>query len=422
MLILIVVSFCIGYLAIATEHFIKIDKAASALVMGTICWVIYAIYHSHNMPLVETQLMHHIGEISGILFFILGAMTIVELIDSHEGFDIITNSITTKSKRNLLWIIGALAFFLSAVLDNLTTTIVMVSMCGKIIDDQKDRWKFAGLIIICANAGGAFSPIGDVTTTMLWLGNQITAKNIILKLWLPSLVCAIIPMFILSFQFGKEVLLPTKKLNTCITTVTERKIIFYSGVLLLVLVPVFKTLTHLPPFMGILLALGIMWIITATVHYKKDFASKNKFSVASALQKIDTPSILFFLGILLSVAALESIGVLKNTANFLSQYLHSETNIASALGVLSAIVDNVPLVAAAQGMYSLEQYPTDHNFWELIALTTGTGGSMIIIGSAAGVAAMGIEKIPFGWYLKKISWIAGIGFIAGILCFVLING
>jgi Na+/H+ antiporter NhaD/arsenite permease-like protein len=422
MLILIVAIFCIGYLAIATEHFIKIDKAASALVMGTACWVVYAIYNSTTMSIVESQLMHHIGEISGILFFILGAMTIVELIDSHEGFDIITNSISTQSKRNLLWIIGTLAFLLSAVLDNLTTTIVMVSMCGKIIDEQKDRWKFAGLIIICANAGGAFSPIGDVTTTMLWLGNQITAKNIILKLWLPSLVCAIIPMFILSFQFGKEVLLPTKKLNTCITTVTERKIIFYSGVLLLVLVPVFKTLTHLPPFMGILLALGIMWIITATVHYKKDFASKNKFSVASALQKIDTPSILFFLGILLSVAALESIGVLKNTANFLSQHLHSETNIASALGVLSAIVDNVPLVAAAQGMYSLEQYPTDHNFWELIALTTGTGGSMIIIGSAAGVAAMGIENIPFGWYLKKISWIAAIGFIAGILCFVMMNG
>jgi Na+/H+ antiporter NhaD/arsenite permease-like protein len=421
MIVLIICIFIVGYLAIAMEHIIKIDKAAIALITGILCWVVYAIYQN-DLQLVEKTIIAHIGNIAGILFFILGAMTIVELIDSHEGFDIITNSITTKSKRHLLWIIGSLAFLLSALLDNLTTTIVMVSICGKLLEQEKDRWKFSGLIIICANAGGAFSPIGDVTTTMLWMGNQITAMHIITKLFLPSLICALVPMLILSFQVGKQKITNLKKTNKNITTLVERKLIFYSGIILFMLVPVFKSITHLPPFMGILLALGIMWIITSLVHHSKEIALKNKFSVANALQKIDTPSILFFLGILLAVAALESTGVLLQTANLLTTHLHTENNIAVALGGLSAIVDNVPLVAAAQGMYSLEQYPTDHNFWELIALTTGTGGSMIIIGSAAGVAAMGIEKIPFGWYLKKISWIALLGFLAGVLVFVGLNG
>jgi Na+/H+ antiporter NhaD/arsenite permease-like protein len=421
MIVLIVCIFIVGYLAIALENVIKIDKAASALLMGILCWVVYAINNQNIMDIIELQLIHHIAAISSILFFLLGAMTIVELIDSHEGFDIITNSIHTKSKRKLLWIIGTIAFLLSAVLDNLTTTIVMVSMCGKILDNQKDRWTFAGIIIICANAGGAFSPIGDVTTTMLWVGNQITAKYVILKLFIPALVCAIIPMLILSVKYGNKKITTPLRLNKSITTVTERKIIFYSGIVLLLLVPVFKTLTHLPPFMGILSALSIMWIITSFIHHKKETDLKNKFSVVNALQRIDTPSILFFLGILLSVAALQSVGVLTQTAQYLTNHLKTDTNIATSLGVLSALVDNVPLVAAAQGMYSLEQYPTDHNFWELLALTTGTGGSMIIIGSAAGVAAMGMENIPFMWYLKNISWIAAIGFVVGVLCFVVMN-
>jgi Na+/H+ antiporter NhaD/arsenite permease-like protein len=418
---IIVCIFIVGYLAIALEHVLKIDKAASALMMGILCWIVYAVYNQGSMDTIELQLMHHIAQIAGILFFLLGAMTIVELIDSHEGFDIITNSIHTKSKKKLLWIIGTIAFILSAVLDNLTTTIVMVSMCSKIFDTQKDRWTFAGIIIICANAGGAFSPIGDVTTTMLWLGNQITAKSIILKLLIPSLACAIVPLLILSFKYGNKRITKPLQLNKSITTLRDRKIIFYTGLFLLLLVPVFKTLTHLPPFMGILLSLSIMWILTSFMHHKKEVALKNKFSVVNALQKIDTPSILFFLGILLSVAALESIGALTQTAQYLTTHFKTDTNIAAALGVLSALVDNVPLVAAAQGMYSLDQYPTDHNFWELLALTTGTGGSMIIIGSAAGVAAMGLENIPFGWYLKNISWIAAIGFIVGILCFVVVN-
>jgi Na+/H+ antiporter NhaD/arsenite permease-like protein len=420
MMVLLIIIFIVGYLTIAMEHIINIDKAASALITGILCWVVYAIYQN-NMQNVENALMHHLGNMSGILFFILGAMTIVELIDSHEGFDIITNSIKTKSKRHLLWIIGSLTFILSALLDNLTTTIVMVSICSKLLQTQNDRWKFAGLIIICANAGGAFSPIGDVTTTMLWMGNQVTASNIILKLIIPSIVCAIIPMLILSYQLGKEKIEPIKKITPNITTIGERKLIFYSGILLFILVPVFKFVTHLPPFMGILLALGIMWIITSLVHHSKEIILKNKFSVVNALQKIDTPSILFFLGILLAVAALESAGVLAQSANLLTEHLRTDTNIAVALGGLSAIVDNVPLVAAAQGMYSLEQYPTDHNFWELVALTTGTGGSMVIIGSAAGVAAMGLENIPFVWYLKKISWIALLGFLAGVLVFVGLN-
>lgn len=422
MLTFIILVFIVGYIAIAMEHFLHINKAASALLMGIICWVIYALYNAGNMPIIEKELLHHLSDIASILFFILGAMTIVELIDSHEGFDIITNNITTTSKRKLLWIIGIITFFLSAILDNLTTAIVMMSMCSKIIENQKDKWKFGGLIIIAANAGGAFSPLGDVTTTMLWVGNQITAKNIILKLFIPSIVCALVPMLILHFQFGKEIIEKKVKLTNNLISNRERKIVFYSGLFLLCMVPVFKTTTHLPPFMGILLALGIIWIITSMVHKNKMVELKNKLSVATALQKIDTPSILFFLGILLAVASLETTGILKNSATFLTDYLKTEVNIASALGALSALVDNVPLVAAAQGMYSLEQYPTDHNFWELIALTTGTGGSMIIIGSAAGVAVMGIENIPFGWYLKNISWIAAIGFVLGILCFVGLNG
>jgi Na+/H+ antiporter NhaD/arsenite permease-like protein len=421
MFLLLISIFFIGYVAIALEHYIKLDKAASALLMGVLCWVIYALDANTSTLNLEKELLHSLSEIAGILFFLLGAMTIVELIDSHEGFDIITNSIHTKSKRNLLWIIGSLTFLLSAILDNLTTAIVMMSMCRKLLTDEKDKWKFGGIIIICANAGGAFSPLGDVTTTMLWVGNQITAANIITKLWLPSLLCAVVPMLILHFKFGKEMVQTIPKKENCITTVGERKTIFYAGLGLLLFVPFFKTATHLPPFMGILLALAIMWIITSLVHHHKEIALKNKFSVANALQRIDTPSILFFLGILLTISALQVTGVLQHSATYLSAHLHNETNIASALGALSAVVDNVPLVAAAQGMYGLDQYPTDHNFWELLALTTGTGGSMIIIGSAAGVAVMGIENIPFVWYLKNISWIAAIGFIVGILCFIVLN-
>ncbi len=418
MVLSIVIVFIIGYIFIAFEHFVKVDKAASALIMGVVCWALFAILTPTTNSEVEGKLLHSMSEIAGILFFLLGAMTIVELIDSHEGFDIITNSITTTSKQKLLWIIGGITFFLSAILDNLTTAIVMMSMCSKLLQSQKDRWRFGGLIIINANAGGAFSPLGDVTTTMLWVGKQITASNIIVKLLVPSLVCALVPMLIFHFLYKNQKLIPKQKTSKSITTLPDRKLIFYSGVVLLLLVPVFKMVTHLPPFMGILLALGIMWVITTFVHHHKQIELQKKLSVVSALQRIDAPSILFFLGILLAVSALQATGVLQQTATYLTTHLHSTTNIATALGALSAVIDNVPLVAATQGMYSLQEYPTNHQFWELIALTTGTGGSMIIIGSAAGVAVMGIQNIPFGWYIKNISWIAAIGFILGIATFL----
>jgi Na+/H+ antiporter NhaD/arsenite permease-like protein len=420
MLSIIVISiFVLGYVLIALEHTVKIDKAASALVTGVLCWTVYAT--AHNPEQAGEQLMHHLSEIAGILFFVLGAMTIVELIDTHEGFDIITSRITTTSKQKLLVIIVTLTFFLSAVIDNLTTAIVMVSLCGKILKNKEDRWWFAGMIVIAANAGGAWSPLGDVTTTMLWIGGQITAGNIILKLILPSLAVCLVPLLLLWYRYRSQQIERPAVTGSSKTTAQERNIIFYTGMLMFILVPVFKITTHLPPFMGMLLALGIMWIITSMVHYRKEDTLKNSYSVASALQKIDSPSILFFMGILLAVAALQSLGLLQQAGQYLNRELGNEYAIGSVLGVLSSIVDNVPLVAAAQGMYSLEQYPPDHNFWEFLALTTGTGGSMIIIGSAAGVAVMGLEDIKFGWYIKKIGWLAALGFVAGILVFLLLN-
>ncbi|MEO6730766.1 MAG: sodium:proton antiporter NhaD [Ferruginibacter sp.] len=410
---LIAIVFILGYIAIAFEHAIHLNKAASALITGAVCWTIY-IMQSNSPETVTEELLHHLGEISSILFFLLGAMTIVELIDSHNGFDIITQKIKTTSKRNLLFIVAVLTFFLSALLDNLTTAIVMTSLCVKILTDKEDRLWFAGMVVIAANAGGAWSPLGDVTTTMLWIGGQITALNIIKELILPSIAVCIIPAFIIANRFrGKKI--AAIPVSTC--TVEEKKdgrIILFSGIGLLLFVPAFKTVTHLPPFMGMLLALGIIWIITAVIHNAKDAVLAEKYTVARALRKVDAPSILFFLGILLAVAALQSFGMLTQVAAGLGSLLRNDFLVAIALGLLSAIVDNVPLVAASQGMYDLITFPTDHHFWEFLALTTGTGGSAIIIGSAAGVAVMGIENINFMWYLKKISWLALVGFASGI--------
>jgi len=420
MITLIITIFIIGYFAIAMEHNIKLNKAATALITGVLCWTIFIIF-SPDKHLVNEQLIEHLGELSGILFFLLGAMTIVELIDAHDGFNVITDKITQTNKVKLIWIIGFITFFLSAILDNLTTTIVMISLLRKLIKDNDDRLYFAGIVVIAANAGGAWSPIGDVTTTMLWIGNQITALNIILKLFIPSLVCLTVPLIFISFKlkgnvertplenFEKKSSLPRK----------HQQIVLYSGIIILILVPVFKTLTHLPPFMGILFGLGILWIITEIIHGKKDEEDKHNLSVVHALRKIDTPSILFFLGILISIAALQSTGVLVNLAEFMTAKIGNDNIIVISIGLLSAVVDNVPLVAAAQGMYDLTQYPTDHYFWEFLAYATGTGGSALIIGSAAGVAAMGMEKINFFWYLKKISWLALIGFFAGAFVYIL---
>lgn len=412
----VILVFVIGYLAIAFEHPLNLNKAAAALLTGVFCWTIY-ILSGVDKELAVEELLHHLGEISSILFFLLGAMTIVELIDSHDGFTLITDKIKTRSKAKLLWIIALITFFLSALLDNLTTAIVMTSLIAKLLDDKNDRLWFTGMIVIAANAGGAFSPLGDVTTTMLWIGKQITAQNIIIELFLPSIAVCLVPLLIISPKFHKQ----TFTFKNAPSNAVDRKeanIILVLGTLLLLFVPVFKMLTHLPPFMGVLLALGILWIVASVIHSKKPHDQKHKLNVTHALEKIDTPSILFFLGILLAVSAIQSFGILKQLATFLDNSLGNIYLIGTTLGLVSAIVDNVPLVAAAQGMYDLQTYPTDHHFWEFLALTTGTGGSAIIIGSAAGVAAMGIEKIDFMWYLKKISWIAIAGFIAGILVFI----
>ncbi|MFZ1530006.1 MAG: sodium:proton antiporter NhaD [Ferruginibacter sp.] len=414
----ILIIFILGYLAIAFEHPLKINKAASALITGVLCWLLY-ILGAQTAGDVNSELMHHLSEIASILFFLLGAMTIVELIDTHNGFDIITQKISTTSKRKLLLIVVGMAFFLSALLDNLTTAIVMVSLSGKILPARKDRLWFAGMIVIAANAGGAWSPLGDVTTTMLWIGGQITAFNIIKQLLLPSIFVCLVPTLVVAYRFRGQHIREIKKESFTALQLSEGRIMLFAGFGFLIFVPVFKTLTHLPPFMGMLLALGLMWVITTFLHKSKEPAQAEKFDVSRVLQKVDTPSILFFLGILLAVGALQASGMLKELAHSMTNTLKNDYLIGIALGLISALVDNVPLVAAAQGMYDLNTYPTDHNFWEFLALTTGTGGSAIIIGSAAGVAVMGIEQVDFIWYLKRISWLALLGFISGIIVFLI---
>lgn len=415
----IILTFVIGYLAITMEHAIKVDKAASALFTGVMCWTIF-ILNQPDKHEVTHHLMEHLSEIAGILFFLLGAMTIVELIDAHDGFEVIVDRIKTQDNVRLLWIVAGITFFLSALLDNLTTTIVIVSMLRKILVNKDIRLLFVGMTVIAANAGGAWSPLGDVTTTMLWIGGQITALNIIIELFFPSLICLLIPVLFISPRIKGKFQIPAKKEKKMTSTVKERNIVFALGVLILILVPVFKTVTHLPPFMAMLFGLSIMWIVTEMIHSGKDTEDKSFLSVVYALRKIDTPSILFFLGILISIAALQTTGQLSQMAQWLTANIANDTIIVIAIGLLSAVVDNVPLVAAAQGMYSLAQYPTDHYFWEFLAYATGTGGSALIIGSAAGVAAMGMEKIDFFWYLKKISWLALLGYFAGAVVYIFI--
>jgi Na+/H+ antiporter NhaD/arsenite permease-like protein len=425
MITAIIIIFIVGYLFIAIEHSVGINKAASALLTGVVLWVVYTLNSAttgdqHHIAEVLTE---NLGEISGILFFLMGAMTIVELIDAHDGFDIVTKLIKTRSILKLAWIISFLSFFLSAALDNLTTAIVMTTLVRKIIPESETRLKYIGLIVISANAGGAWSPIGDVTTTMLWIGGQITASGIISVLILPSLVCLLVPLLLISPSLKgnladhaiKSNIKPKQELRK------ERNIVFYAGIGVLLFVPVFKTITHLPPFMGILFGVGILWIITSLLHKKKNEEEKSIYSVMHALEKIDTSSILFFLGILLSISVLQNTGLLNQMAQTFNETLGSEKLIAVCLGLISSVVDNVPLVAASIGMYSLEQYPTDHTFWELLAFTTGTGGSALIIGSAAGVAVMGLEKITFMWYLKKMSLLALAGFAAGVATLSLLH-
>lgn len=414
---LLVLIFFVGYLAIIFEHKISIDKSSSALLVGTLCWTVVSLI-STNMHDTTEKLMNHVGEIAAILFFLIGAMTIVEIIDTYNGFDIITTKINTRNQVKLLWIICFITFFLSSVLDNLTTTIVMVSLVKKLINERKIKLLFVGMIVLAANAGGAWSPMGDVTTTMLWIGGNISAKNIIINLFLPSLVCMLLPLIILSFSLKgklKEKVMDENVENNFF----GKSIIFWTGIIGLIAIPIFKSATHLPPFIGMLLVLGIIWAISELLLKNKEEEHKSKYSVFKALEKIDIPSIMFFLGILLAVSALETVGVLANAANWLTSTIKNQTITVTLIGLLSAVVDNVPLVAAAMGMYSLEQFPIDNPFWELLAYCAGTGGSALIIGSAAGVAAMGIEKVEFFWYVKKISWLALLGYFAGIGVFLL---
>jgi len=421
MILTIITIFIIGYIAIAFEHPLKINKSATALLVGVLCWTAYIVM-GDDSHLINEQLTGHIGELSGILFFLMGAMTIVELIDAHDGFDVITSRIKTDNKRKLLWIICGITFFLSAALDNLTTAIVMVSLLRKLINDKEDRLLFTGMVVIAANAGGAWSPIGDVTTTMLWIGGQITAVNIMIKLLIPSLICLLVPLLVLSFKLKGNITRPEiTEDTTSATTVTERNIIFFLGIGILVFVPIFKAVTSLPPYMGILLGLGILWIATEIIHNNRDKNYKSALSVSHALRNIDMPSILFFLGILVAISCLQSIGILTTLAQFMNDTIGDLNIIVPLIGLLSAIVDNVPLVAASMGMYDLTAYPTDSYIWEFLAYCTGTGGSILIIGSAAGVAAMGMEKIDFIWYVKKIAGLAFIGYIAGAICYIAIE-
>lgn len=413
---IIVLIFILGYLAIAFEHPLKINKTGAALFMGLLLWTVYRIGFPDH--LVAEELSHHIEAISEILFFLMGAMTIVELIDAHNGFNAITNRIKTRSKIKLLWIIAGLSFFLSSVLDNLTTSIVMVSLTRKLLDDREQRLFFAGMIVIAANAGGAWSPIGDVTTTMLWIGGQISAPNIVESLFIPSLVCLLVPLVYVSIfnknKFaGQLVPIPKNQLGK------ENMLIFVLGIGGLLFVPIYKQLTHLPPYTGILLALGLLWLVADLIHRKKDADARSRYSASAALMKIDMPSILFFMGILLAVGVLESLHILEALSASMNQAIGNQNIIVFCIGILSAIVDNVPLVAATMAMYDLNAFPQDSTLWEFIAYCAGTGGSLLIIGSAAGVAAMGIEKIDFIWYFKKISFIALLGYVAGAIVYLL---
>jgi len=378
----------------------------------------------------EHQILEQLSEIASILFFLIGAMTIVELIDAHEGFTVITDRIKTRNKVKLMWIVCVLTFFLSAALDNLTTTIVMVSLLRKLIDDQQHRWLYAGLVVIAANAGGAWSPIGDVTTTMLWIGGQITTSHIITGIILPSLVCMFVPLLWLSFRLKGEVRRPRRVEQADHyldpTSKFERNFVFFAGIGGLLMVPVYKTVTHLPPFMGMMLSLGLVWLLTDILHKSKNKEFRTKYSVVGVIRKIDTPSVLFFLGILLAVGSLQGAGHLGQMANFLDTTIGTDTpngiyGVSIVIGILSSIVDNVPLVAASMGMYPLADvgyFMQDGLFWEFLAYCAGTGGSALIIGSAAGVAAMGLEGISFGWYLKNISRLAILGYLAGAFIYI----
>ena len=442
MLTSVVLCFFIGYIIIVLEQPLKLDKSVPALLMGALTWALISVGNlevlgvNHQVTPLEDGLLHIMGKTAEILFFLLGAMTIVELVDLHKGFSPITSLVKTKDKKSLLWITSLIAFFLSAVLDNLTTTIVMVSILRKLVPKREERLFYVSLIIIAANAGGAWSPIGDVTTTMLWIGKKVSSVGLIQNLFLPSVISLVLPVFIASLLpifkgkienlTGQDNILDTSKL-------LSSKTMLIAGLAGLIFVPIFKSVTHLPPYMGIMISLGIVWLISEYIHPEEEFNQENRhlYSVHKALSRIEISSIIFFLGILLAVGALESVvvqsstgekvGFLMSLANKLQELIPNQNMVIIFIGILSAIIDNVPLVAATMGMYPMDKFPLDSNLWHFIAYSAGTGGSMLVIGSAAGVAAMGMEKIDFIWYFKNISWLAFIGFIAGCLTFIALS-
>jgi Na+/H+ antiporter NhaD/arsenite permease-like protein len=446
MLTVIIVLFVLGYLAIALEHQIHINKAASAILTGVLCWTLYAIHYATLVPtkafehwhamhggpeaeggldpklhfLVDGQLSHLFSETAGILFFLIGAMTIVELVDAHEGFSLITRYVRSKSKVSLLWVIGICTFFLSAVLDNLTTTIVMISVLRKLVADRELRLLYIGIVVVAANAGGAWTVIGDVTTTMIWMKHKISEWEVMRDLFLPSMACLLVPLGILSTQLKGDLEMPKETQDDLEEKSIEtwHKALFLAlGVAGLLSVPIFKTYTHLPPFMGMMLSLGVLWLVSEMVSHTMDEKTKSSTGVLSALRRIDMSSVLFFLGILLAVGALGSMNVLTQLAEYLQTTLKNQSLIAVIIGLVSAVVDNVPLVAAGIEMYA--STPLNDPFWMLLAYCGGTGGSCLIIGSAAGVAAMGLEKIDFFWYFRKIAPLALAGYFAGIAAYFL---
>jgi Na+/H+ antiporter NhaD/arsenite permease-like protein len=415
----IVTIFVIAYAAIALEHPIKVNKSASALVGAGLLWTVYAL-SSGDYALIDQQLEASVSSTAQIVFFLIGAMTIVEVIDAHNGFEVITSLIRTRKQVTLMWLIGFVTFFLSAVLDNLTTTIVMISLMRKLLGDPSDRLFFAAMIVIAANAGGAWSAIGDVTTTMLWIGGRITPLAIVKGVFLASLVNLVVPLLVMSSLLkGREIIPPSgQERELSQTNAFQRNLTFYLGLGILVLVPAFKTITHLPPFMGILFGLGILWMVGELIHWDKEEDVKKPLTLVHALARIDMSLIVFFIGILFAVAALEHARVLEILAKWLDTNVGRQDVIVVMLGLLSAVVDNVPLVAASMGMYGLSQYPADSFVWEFVAYCAGTGGSILIIGSASGVAAMGLEKIHFFWYVRRISGLALLGYFGGIAAYI----
>ncbi|CAH0999024.1 Na(+)/H(+) antiporter NhaD [Neolewinella maritima] len=462
----IVACFVIGYIVIVFEHPLRLDKTVPALLMGAVCWALLSLgFNAGTLEVVNTEgevfnmfnsvsghaqefghagahevaeegfvgtLLHHLGKTAEILIFLIGAMTIVEIVDLHRGFDVLKGWVRTRNKKKLLWIVGALGFILSAIIDNLTATIVLVTLLRKLVPDREERIWYVALIVIAANAGGAWSPIGDVTTTMLWIGKRVSTAGLMEFLIVPSLVCFAVPFVIASFLKPFQGNLATVVLTEAEEEEQGRllssKTMLFLGLGMIVFVPIFKTLTHLPPYLGMMLSLGVVWLVSEYIHPEEDFTEERKvqYSAHKALSRIEMSSILFFLGILMSVAALETVvvngvGSLRAVAESLRSVIPNEDIVIVVLGFLSAIIDNVPLVAASMGMYDLGTHPIDARLWHFIAYSAGTGGSMLIIGSAAGVAAMGMERIDFIWYFKKIAWLAFVGFAAGAVTFLVIE-